>query len=192
MTNPSSPMSSALPGFPTSLYQEISHILVSRLDEVSVVNPKIRDLWINVGSEPQVVFEVLLSTTLRSFHKNPPTPANARGSAPGKKSFPTTLYYCYTGTRAEAAVGIWFLFFFFFSFLSVSEGRLGRSFAPILGLSVLQGRAVLLSGNVFFVTFLLFFFLSVFRRDVRHSLDAFLGLPRPSLPLCFAVREAFL
>ena len=28
-----------------------------------------------------------------------------------------------------------------------------------------------------------------FRRDVRHSLGAFSGLPRRSLPLCFAVRE---
>ena len=31
-----------------------------------------------------------------------------------------------------------------------------------------------------------------FRRDVRHSLDVFLGLPRPSLPLSFAVRRPFL
>ena len=28
-----------------------------------------------------------------------------------------------------------------------------------------------------------------FRRDVRHSFGAFSGLPRPSLPLCVAVRE---
>ena len=90
----------------------------------------------------------------------PPAPATASGSAPGKKSSPTTLYYCYNGKRAEATAGKWLLFLFF-SFLSVSEGTLGRSFAPILGLSVLQGRAVLLSGDVVFVTFILFFFLSV-------------------------------
>ena len=37
----------------------------------------------------------------------PPTPANARGSAPGKKSSPTTFYYCYTGKRIEAAMTSW-------------------------------------------------------------------------------------
>ena len=65
--------------------------------------------------------------------KYPPAPANARGSAPGKKSSPTTLYYCYNGKRAEA--GIWFLFFFF-SFLSLSEGTFRCCLAPVFVLSL--------------------------------------------------------
>ena len=96
----------------------------------------------------------------------PPAPATASGSAPGKKSSPTTLYYCYNGKRAEATAGKWLLFLFFSSLGFRRDVR--QVFRSDSGLVRPSGPCCFAVGRCCFCYFYSLLFSFGFRRDVRH------------------------